>query len=221
MAAPTFVPYRPARVATDEGLRRGERLLQRLDARRSVRRFAPDPVPRKAIELAVAAANTAPSGAHHQPWTFVAVGDRDLRHRIRVAAETEERAFYQQRQAPEWHEALARLGTDEHKDYLDVVPWIVAVFAQRYTALPDGGRRKNYYVSESVGLACGLFVTALHEMGLATLPHTPNPMAFLTRLLDRPAGERPYILFPVGYPASDCVVPDLVRKPLSEALVWA
>lgn len=169
----------------------------------------------------MAAANTAPSGAHHQPWTFVAVGDPERRHRIRVAAEAEERAFYRQRQAPVWHEALARLGTDEHKEYLDVVPWIVAVFAQRYTVLPDGRRRKNYYVSESVGIACGLFVMALHEMGLATLPHTPNPMAFLTRLLDRPAGERPYILFPVGYPASDCVVPDLTRKPVSEALVWA
>lgn len=219
--APTYVPYRPDRVPIDEGLRRGERLLQRWDARRSVRHFAPDPVPRRAIELAVAAANTAPSGAHHQPWTFVAVGDPERRHRIRVAAEAEERAVYRQRQAPEWHEALARLGTDEHKGYLDVVPWIVAVFAQRHSALPDGGRRKNYYVSESVGIACGLFVIALHEMGLATLPHTPNPMAFLTRLLDRPPGERPYILFPVGYPAEACVVPDLVRKPPSEALVWA
>jgi nitroreductase len=200
----------------DVGLERGRALVAHLQRRRSVRMFSPDPVPREAIELAVAAANTAPSGAHHQPWTFVAVGEPALRHRIREAAEAEERRFYRERQAPEWHEALARLGTDEHKAYLDVVPWIVTVFAQKKT-----GTRKNYYVSESVGIACGLFVAAIHEMGLATLPHTPNPMGFLSRLLDRPAGERPYILFPVGYPASDCVVPDLVRKALSEALVWA
>ncbi len=216
MTGPTFVPYRPERMPADVGLERGRALVAHLQRRRSVRMFSPDPVPREAIELAVAAANTAPSGAHHQPWTFVAVGDAATRHRIREAAETEERRFYRERQAPEWNEALARLGTDEHKAYLDVVPWIVTVFAQKKT-----GTRKNYYVSESVGIACGLFVAAIHEMGLATLPHTPNPMGFLSRLLDRPAGERPYILFPVGYPASDCVVPDLVRKALSEALVWA
>jgi len=216
VTGPTFVPYRPERMPADVGLERGRALVAHLQRRRSVRMFSPDPVPREAIELAVAAANTAPSGAHHQPWTFVAVGEPALRHRIREAAEAEERRFYRERQAPEWHEALARLGTDEHKAYLDVVPWIVTVFAQKKT-----GTRKNYYVSESVGIACGLFVAAIHEMGLATLPHTPTPMGFLSRLLDRPAGERPYILFPVGYPASDCVVPDLVRKALSEALVWA
>lgn len=215
MSEPRFVSYRPERLTTASGLDRGRALLAHLDRRRSVRMFSPDPVPREAIELAVAAANTAPSGAHHQPWTFVAIGDSALKHRIRLAAEAEERRFYRERHAPEWHKALARLGTDEHKDYLDVVPWIVTVFAQKKT-----GTRKNYYVSESVGMACGLFIAAVHEMGLATLPHTPNPMSFLSRLLERPAGERPYVLFPVGYPASDCVVPDLVRKPLSEALVW-
>jgi len=218
---PAFVPYRPERVPPDDALRRGADLVDRLERRRSVRMFAADPVPRKAIELAVQAANTAPSGAHLQPWTFVAVGDPATKHLIRHAAEAEERRFYREREAPEWHAALARLGTDEHKDYLDIVPWIVVVFAQKHTELPDGTRRKNYYVSESVGIACGLFVAALHEMGLATLPHTPNPMAFLSRILGRPAGERPYIVFPVGYPASDCVVPDLVRKPLALALVWA
>jgi nitroreductase len=216
---PPFVPYRPERVPPDVGLRRGREFLGHMDRRRSVRSFSSAPVPHEAIELAVSAANTAPSGAHQQPWTFVAVSDPDVRHRIRLAAEVEERRFYRERDLPEWHEALAMLGTDEHKDYLDVVPWLVVVFAQKQTVLPDGRLRKNYYVSESVGLACGLFIAALHTMGLATLPHTPSPMGFLTALLDRPPTERPYILFPVGYPSSDCRVPDLARKPLAEALV--
>ncbi len=221
MSDPAFVPYRPQRVPLDVGLERGREFLAHLDRRRSVRMFSPDPVPIEAIQLAVAAANTAPSGAHLQPWTFVAVSDPDLRHRIRLAAEVEERRFYQERDVPEWHEALARLGTDEHKDYLDVAPWVVVVFAQKHTVLPDGGLRKNYYVSESVGLACGLFIAALHAIGLATLPHTPSPMGFLTDLLQRPSSERPYILFPVGYPAADCRVPDIERKPLPEALIVA
>jgi nitroreductase len=208
-------------VPLDEGLGQGREFFEHLNRRRSVRAFSPDPVPREAIELAVGAANTAPSGAHLQPWTFVAVSDPDLRHRIRLAAEVEERRFYRERVVPEWLDALAELGTDEHKDYLDVVPWVVVVFAQKQTRLADGRLRKNYYVSESVGLACGLFVAALHTMGLATLPHTPSPMGFLTTLLGRPPTERPYILFPVGYPSSECRVPDLVRKPLSEALVFA
>ncbi len=216
---PSTVPYRPPRLPLQEGLRLGRELADHLDRRRSVRAFSPDPVPREAIELAVAAANTAPSGAHHQPWTFVAVSDPDRRHQIRLAAEAEERRFYRERNAPEWHEALAKLGTDEHKDYLDVVPWLVVVFAQKHTPRSDGSLRKNYYVNESVGLACGLFIAALHTMGLATLPHTPNPMAFLSSILGRPTTERPYILFPVGYPAADCRVPDLARKPLSEALI--
>lgn len=218
MTDPTYVPYRPPRVTSPEGA--GRAFLDQLERRRSVRMFSPDPVSREVVELAVRAANTAPSGAHHQPWTFVAVGDAATKHRIREAAEAEERRFYRERQAPEWHEALARLGTDEHKAYLDVVPWIVVVFAQKSTPRPDGTGRKNYYVSESVGIACGLFITALHQMGVATLPHTPNPMGFLSRLLHRPAGERPYVVFPVGYPAANCLVPDLARKPLSEALVW-
>ncbi|HTI21764.1 MAG TPA: nitroreductase family protein [Kutzneria sp.] len=214
-----FVPYRPARPSTDDALRRGEDFYRRLDERRSVRWFAADPVPRQAIELAVRAANTAPSGAHFQPWTFVATDDPALKHQVRVAAEEEERRFYRERAAPEWHAALARLETDEHKEFLESAPWLVVAFAQKSTPRPDGSLRKNYYVNESVGIACGLFIAALHEMGLATLTHTPNPMAFLAELFGRPATERPYILFPVGYPAADCEVPDLRRKPLSEALV--
>lgn len=213
-----FVPYRPEQLAPQEGLRRGRELVERLQERRSVRFFRPDPVPVEMIELAVTAAGTAPSGAHQQPWTFVAVSEPDTKHRIREAAEAEERVFYGERDVPAWHAELAKLETDADKGFLDVVPWIVVAFAQKSAPTPDG-LRKNYYVSESVGLACGLFITALHTMGLATLTHTPNPMGFLTELLGRPTTERPYILFPVGYPAWDAEVPDLARKPLSETLV--
>lgn len=182
--------------------------------------FRDEPVPREMIELAVATANTAPSGAHQQPWTFVAVSDPAIRARIRHAAEEEERENYEGGRLPEaWREAIVPLGTTSNKAFLETVPWIVVAFAQKSTPLPDGTLRKNYYVNESVGIACGLFIAALHQMGLATLTHTPNPMAFLTEILGRPATERPYILFPVGYPADDCTVPDLERKPLDEALI--
>jgi iodotyrosine deiodinase len=192
-----------------------------MQSRRSVRDFSSEPVPREAIELAVAAANTAPSGAHQQPWTFVATDDAALKHRIRSAAEAEERENYEGGRLPDaWREAIAPLGTSSDKSYLDVVPWIVVVFAQKSTPMPDSSLRKNYYVNESVGIACGLFITALHTMGLSTLTHTPNPMGFLTEIFERPATERPYILFPVGYPAEDCEVPDLERKPLDEALIF-
>ncbi|QUH02657.1 nitroreductase family protein [Saccharopolyspora erythraea] len=214
-----FVQYRPERVPVDEGLRRGQALHDLLAQRRSVRFFSSDPVPAEAIDLAVRTANTAPSGAHQQPWTFVAVRGPETRHRIRLAAEAEERAFYGRDDLPEWHGALARLETGADKEYLGVVPWIVVVFAQKYSTDPTGRRRKHYYVNESVGIACGMFISSLHAMGLATLPHTPNPMGFLNDILGRPGSERPYILFPVGYPAADCEVPDLARKPLEQALV--
>lgn len=191
-----------------------------MGTRRSVRTFSADAVPREFVELAVATANTAPSGAHQQPWTFVATSDADVKHRIRLAAEAEERENYEGGRLPEaWRQALEPLGTSSDKSYLDVVPWIVVVFAQKSTPMPDGTLRKNYYVNESVGIACGLFIASLHTMGLATLTHTPNPMGFLTDILDRPATERPYILFPVGYPSADCVVPDISRKPLDQALI--
>jgi len=177
-------------------------------------------VPRELTDRATATASTAPSGAHRQPWTFVVVGDPDTKRQIREAAEAEERENYEGgRLPPDWLEALAPLGTDWRKPYLETVPWIVVAFEQRYGIDPDGSRFKNYYVKESVGLACGLFVAALHEMGLATLTHTPSPMAFLAKLLERPDNERPFILFPVGYPSDDCEVPDLRRKPLEDVMV--
>ena len=204
----------------DIGLERGRSLLAELDQRRSVRMFSDQPVPWEAIETAVATANTAPSGAHQQPWTFVATDDPGTKHEIRIAAEAEERENYEGGRLPDaWREAIAPLGTNSDKSYLEVVPWIVVAFAQKSTPMPDGTLRKNYYVNESVGIACGLFITALHAMGLATLTHTPNPMGFLTEIFRRPATERPYILFPIGYQAEDCEVPDLKRKPLDEALL--
>ncbi|MEO9237776.1 MAG: nitroreductase family protein [Jatrophihabitantaceae bacterium] len=214
-----FVPYRPPLIEAVEGERRGEAFCDFLETRRSVRYFSDAAVPQAMIEVAVHAANTAPSGAHLQPWTFVATSDPTTKHAIRQAAEREERAFYHEREVSAWREALERLETDEDKSYLDVVPWIVVAFAQKHTPLPDGTLRKNYYVNESVGIACGLFIAALHAMGLSTLTHTPNPMTFLNELLHRPSHERAYILFPIGYPARDAEVPDLNRKTVSETLI--
>jgi iodotyrosine deiodinase len=212
--------YRLDRLAPREAIERGRAFHSLMESRRSVRMFSPDEVPRQCIEIAVATANTAPSGAHQQPWTFVATCDPAVKRRIREAAEREERENYEGGRLPDaWRTALAPLGTTSDKGYLEVVPWVVVAFAQKSTPMPDGSLRKNYYVNESVGIACGLFIASLHTMGLATLTHTPNPMGFLTEILGRPATERPYILFPVGYPAPDCRVPDLVRKPLDEALI--
>lgn len=212
--------YQQPRIPLDQTVARGRAFLTQMEQRRSVRMFASDPVPRECIEIAVATANTAPSGAHQQPWTFVATQSAEVKHRIRAAAEREERINYEGGRLPEaWRHQLAPLGTSSDKSYLEVVPWIVVVFAQKSTPMPDGALRKNYYVSESVGIACGLFISSLHTMGLATLTHTPNPMGFLTEILDRPASERPYILFPIGYPSADCEVPDLTRKPLEDALI--
>ena len=213
-----FIPYAGRRVG--DPAERGQEFLDLMSARRSVRDFSDEPVPRELIEIAVSTANTAPSGAHQQPWTFVAVSDPGIKHRIRLAAEEEERENYEGGRLPDaWRQAIAPLGTTSDKAFLDVVPWIVVVFAQKSTPMPDGSLRKNYYVNESVGIACGLFIASLHSMGLATLTHTPNPMGFLTQILGRPATERPYILFPVGYPAPGCEVPDLARKPLGQALI--
>lgn len=216
-----FIPYRPERLPEEEMLRRARDFHIEMDRRRSVRDFSPDPVPRELVELAIRTASTAPSGAHRQPWKFVVVGDPEVKREIRRAAEAEEHESYAGgRMPPEWLEALAPLGTSWEKPYLEVVPWIVVVFEELYEVSPDGVKRKNYYPKESVGLACGLFVAALHRMGLATLTHTPSPMAFLSRILGRPANEKPFILFPVGYPAADAEVPDIKRKGLEEVSVW-
>jgi len=214
------VPYRPPRLPLDEMLARATGLHAELEARRSVRQYSDEPVPRELIELAIRTASSAPSGANLQPWTFVAIGDVELKRRVRDAAEQEERRTYEERMSAEWREALAPLGTGWRKPFLTVAPWLVVLLAQRHGRHPDGRVRKHYYVTESVGMAAGLFVSAVHHMGLATVPYTPAPMTFLARLLDRPDNERPFALFPVGYPAPDAEVPDIERKPLDEVAVW-
>ncbi len=215
------LPFRPDRIPAEESLERGRAFFSEMDARRSVRHFSDDPVPREAIELAVRTASTAPSGAHRQPWRFVVIDNPALKSKIREAAEHEEKISYEGgRMPPDWIEALAPLGTNWEKEYLEKAPYIVVLFEEIHSFHPDGRQRKNYYVRESVGIAAGLFIGALHRMGLATLTHTPSPMAFLTKLLGRPKNERPFILFPVGYPAGDATVPDIQRKALDDVIAW-
>jgi iodotyrosine deiodinase len=218
--------YRPVplvfeRLPAEESLARSRAFLELMRSRRSVRRFSREPVPPELIENAVAAAGTAPSGAHLQPWTFVVVSDPDVKERIRRAAEEAEREFYDRLAPPEWLEALRPLGTDFVKEHLTDAPYLIAVFEQAYGIDPAGRKRKHYYAKESVGIAVGLLLTSLHRAGLAALTHTPSPMGFLRRILDRPANERPFVLVPTGYPAEDCEVPDIARKPLDEILVRA
>jgi nitroreductase len=216
-------PFRPLHfvpVAIDETLRRATEFYEEMNRRRTTRHFATTAVPREAIEYAIRTAGTAPSGAHQQPWTFVAVSDPELKHAIRDAAEQEERQFYGGRAPKDWIEALAPLGTDEHKPHLTDAPWVVVVFRKAYGLSADGEKLTYYYTSESVGIAVGLFIAAVHHMGLVTLTHTPNPMGFLGDLLRRPANEKAFLILPVGYPASDARVPDIQRKPLSEISVW-
>lgn len=199
---------------------RAEAFHDLMDQRRSVRFFSDRPVPRDLIERAILTAATAPSGAHRQPWRFVVVDDVALKHQIRVAAEEEEYESYHGRMAEEWIEALAPLGTDWHKPFLETAPWLVICFAETYGVSAGGEKIKNYYVQESCGIACGFFIAAIHNMGLVTLTHTPSPMRFLNDLLHCPKNERPYILFPIGYPSEDATVPDLERKSLDEITQW-
>ncbi len=195
---------------------RANTLLAELCARRSVREFSSEPVPREVLVRCIETAAQAPSGANKQPWTFALVMDPALKHRIRVEAEREESEFYQHRATPEWLEDLAPLQTGPEKEVLDVAPALIAVFARRFE---EGSGRKHYYVSESVGIACGFLIAALHHAGLVTLTHTPSPMQFLARILGRPKNESAYLLLPVGYPAAGARVPDIARRPLAETLL--
>ncbi|MEJ2513840.1 MAG: nitroreductase family protein [Gammaproteobacteria bacterium] len=195
---------------------RARAFCETLSRRRTVRDFSDRPVPREVIAECIAAAGSAPSGANLQPWHFVAVADPALKRRIRTAAEEEERAFYEHRASEEWLQALAPLGTDAAKPFLETAPWLVAIFEQKWGYAADGGKVKHYYPKESVGIATGMLITALHLAGLATLTHTPSPMKFLNSILGRPAHERPFLLLVAGYPAENAKVPDIRRKTLEE-----
>ncbi len=217
MTNPTFVPLETYQeYSPDEMARRASEFYQEANRRRTVRAFSDRPVPRAIIEDCILTAGTAPSGAHLQPWRFVVVSDPSVKHRIRIAAEQEEHDFYAHRAPPEWLAALAPLGTDENKSFLDVAPYLIIVFAESHGLLADGTKVKHYYATESVGIATGMLITALHHAGLATLTHTPSPMGFLNTILDRPSRERPFLNLVVGYPADDVRVPDIHRKPLDE-----
>jgi nitroreductase len=209
------IPLDFERIPEAQMRERARAFFERMNRRRSVRDFSDEPIPLDVIREAIRTASTAPSGANKQPWTFALVTEPQTKSRIREAAEEEERRFYEERATDEWLEDLAHLGTDHQKPYLETAPALIVVFAQRQG--PDGDG--HYYVKESVGLACGFLIAALHNAGLATLTHTPSPMNFLAEILERPSNEKPYLLLPVGYPSEDCEVPDIGRKPLEDVLV--
>jgi nitroreductase len=204
----------------DEMRRRAREFYEESQRRRSVRSFSDRPVPREVIEDCLRAAGTAPSGANQQPWRFLVVSDPAAKRVIREEAEAVEHAFYAGRAAPDWLAALAPLGTDEHKPYLETAPYLIAIFAEAHGISPGGKKVKHYYVAESVGIATGILITALHHAGLATLTHTPSPMGFLNQVLGRPPNERPFLLLVVGYPTEDATVPDITRKPLEEIAIF-
>ena len=200
----------------DEMRERASAFLNEAQRRRTVRDFSDRPVPRDIIEMCILAAGTAPNGAHRQPWHFVAVSNPEVKRAIRIAAEEEERAFYGGRAPEEWLEALAPLGTGEAKPFLESAPYLIVVFGESYAVAKDGEKSKNYYVTESVGIATGMLITAIHRAGLVSLTHTPSPMAFLNEILGRPQNERPFLILVVGFPSPDATVPQLRRKSLEE-----
>jgi iodotyrosine deiodinase len=206
----------------DEMIARTRTFYERARERRTCRFFSPAPVPREAIEYALLAAGTAPSGANHQPWHFAIISTPDLKRELRAAAEAEERDFYRGKAGDEWLDALAPLGTDADKPYLEIAPWHIVVFGQRRGGIEQNDDKQNYYVTESVGIACGILLLALHEAGLATLTHTPNPMRFLNRLCGRPANEKPVMVIVTGKPEADATIPAhaLRKKPLDRISSW-
>lgn len=212
----TFIPLEFRRYPDEEMVARAEAFYDLLRTRRTVRDFSPESVPLEVIEAALRVAGTAPNGANLQPWHFVVVSDPSLKREIRQAAEVEEREFYQRRAPPEWLAALELLGTDADKPFLEAAPYLIAIFGEAYGLLEDGRKVKNYYVNESVGIATGMLIAALHRAGLATLTHTPSPMKFLNSILRRPDNERPFLLLVVGRPVEGARVPDIRKKPLEE-----
>jgi iodotyrosine deiodinase len=217
MPTSQFVPLGARVSPSDEELIHGAReFFHEMQRRRTVRDFSPRAVPREVIEDCIRAAGTAPNGANLQPWHFVAINDPGLKKQIRQAAESEEKEFYAHRAPKEWLEALAPLGTDSNKPFLETAPWLIAIFIQPFRVLSDGTRAKTYYAIESVGIATGLLITAVHSCGLVSLTHTPSPMSFLNRILGRPTHEKPFLLLVVGHPEESAMIPDISRKPLAE-----
>lgn len=214
---PQFIPLTTFRELPESEMeQRAQEFYEEMLRRKTIREFSNAPVSRKVIEQCLLTAGTAPSGANHQPWHFAVISDSDLKKKIRIEAEIEEREFYDRRAPQEWKDALAPLGTDSEKPFLEDAPYLIAIFGQKNTLMDDGTTVKNYYVPESVSIATGFLITALHHAGLATLTHTPSPMGFLNQLLARPDNEKPYILLVVGYPADHCMVPNIRKKPLNE-----
>jgi iodotyrosine deiodinase len=211
-----YIPYQPETLNSETILSNAKAFYEKMDERRSVREFSDKPVSQEVIEQIIMTASTAPSGAHKQPWTFVAVQNPSIKSEIRKAAEKEEFESYQNRMTDEWLNDLKPLGTDWQKPFLEIAPWLIVMFAQ--TTSID--KKKHYYVQESCGIAAGFLISAIHNAGLATLTHTPSPMNFLKKILNRPDNERPFLLLPVGYPATECYVPDIQRKRLEDISVF-
>lgn len=217
MAKPTFIPLSGYReLPIEEMQQRARAFREHLQRRRTVREYSDRPVPRAIIDECLLAAGTAPSGANQQPWHFAVVTDASIKKQIREAAEQEERAFYSGRAPDGWLEALEPLGTDEHKPFLEVAPYLIVIFAESHGVKPDGSTVKHYYVSESVGIATGMLIAAVHNAGLVSLTHTPSPMGFLNEILGRPSNERPFLILVVGYPSADVKVPKITKKSLDE-----
>lgn len=218
MNADGFIPYDAPRYDDQEMVERSKAFYELMDQRRSVRQFSDKPVDRRVLENLIRTASSAPSGAHKQPWTFALISNAELKHRIRQLAEKEEFENYNGRMSDRWLEDLAQFGTNHIKEFLDIAPYLVVVFKKAYDFDREGNKTQNYYVNESVGIAVGFLIAAIHYAGLVTLTHTPSPMNFLEKALERPANERAYLLIPVGHPAEDAEVPDLERKPLADVM---
>ena len=218
MNADGFIPYDAPRYDDQAMLERSQSFYELMDQRRSVRQFSDKPVDRRVLENLIRTASSAPSGAHKQPWTFALISNAELKHRIRVLAEREEFENYNGRMSDRWLEDLAKLGTNHIKEFLDIAPYLVVVFKKAYDFDQEGKKTQNYYVNESGGIAVGFLIAAIHYAGLVTLTHTPSPMNFLEKALERPANERAYLLIPIGHPAEDAEVPDLERKPLADIM---
>ena len=215
-----FIQYRRKTFDANEIVKRSKEFFNWMDTRRTVRDISDKEIPEEVIEHIILAASTAPSGAHKQPWTFCVVKNAEIKRQIRMAAEQEEKESYEGRMTEEWLKDLAPIGTDWHKPFLETAPYLIVVFKRSYELENDNHKHQNYYVTESCGIACGFLLAAIHDAGLVALTHTPSPMNFLSKILNRPENEKPFLLIPLGYPADECWVPDLKRKELKEICVW-